>query len=187
MKRGFPTRMVTAALLMAAGVAFMAYPYLTDATYAVSQARLAMAAPSPASAGSTGGQALPAGALARIVISRIDLDAFVLEGTESETLNQAPGHYPETPLPGQDGNVCIAGHRTMYGHPFRRLDEMQPGDEIVIYTTSAKVVYRVTGTTIVDPSEVSVAAPTGDNRLTLTTCNPVGSARQRLVVSAARQ
>ncbi len=95
-----------------------------------------------------------------------------------------PGHYPETPLPGEPGNAAIAGHRTTYGAPFFSLDELGPGDEIVATTYNGRFVFRVIDTTVVAPSEVGVLASTDDTRLTLTTCNPKFSARERLVVSA---
>jgi len=136
------------------------------------------------SAESTDLQPIPEGTVAKLIISKIELDAYVMPGTSPEMINKGPGHYEETPLPGDKGNCAIAGHRTMYGHPFRRLDELEAGDEVVIYTLDKKSVYTTIEKKIVEPTDLTVIAPTEKSRLTLTTCNPVGSARQRLVIVA---
>jgi sortase A len=95
-----------------------------------------------------------------------------------------PGHYTGTSLPGQRGNVSIAGHRTTYGHPFYNLDAVQVGDPIVLTTVQGIFVYDATDTLVVAPDDVRVIANTPTNRLTLTTCNPRYSATTRLVVQA---
>ncbi len=173
-------------LLVATGIGMLAWPHITDFRYISAQRALAAAAEALPTNGSgdTAGEPMPDGAVARIEIPAVGLDAYVLEGTEPSQLDRAPGHYPETPLPGESGNACIAGHRTMHGKPFNRLDELEPGDEIVCVTPAGRFTYRVEGTRIVDPTEVSVAGSTDDDRLTLTTCHPKRSARQRLVVTA---
>ncbi len=120
-------------------------------------------------------------------IERLDLEVVVVEGVGRDDLKKGPGHYPETPLPGQYGNAAIAGHRTTNGSPFGRLDELEIGDEIVVETLAGEFTYRVTTEIVVDPSEVGVLAPPPDPRaaiLTLTTCHPRFSARQRLVIQA---
>jgi sortase A len=117
-------------------------------------------------------------------IPAIDFRAYVLEGTTGSVLAKGPGHYPGTPLPGDSGNSAIAGHRTMHGHPFHDLDLLQPGDEIFTGTAECTAVYRVVEVIIVYPSDTSVVAQTGADRLTLTTCHPKGSASRRLVVVA---
>jgi sortase A len=121
-------------------------------------------------------------ATARIVIPAIGVDKIVVEGVSLADLKKGPGHYPETPLPGQEGNAAIAGHRTTYGAPFHRLDELQPGDEITVTTVQGEFTYEVSETRIVSPSEVEVLEDKGDNRLTLSACHPKYSARQRIVV-----
>lgn len=121
--------------------------------------------------------------VARIEIPAIGVDKTVVQGVEVPELKRAPGHYPDTPLPGQAGNVGIAGHRTTYGAPFGRIDQLEPGDEVTVTTLQGRFTYQVDGTTIVAPSEVSVLDARGDNRLTLTSCHPKYSARQRIVVS----
>jgi sortase A len=121
-------------------------------------------------------------AVAIIKIPRIGVEKAVVEGVGVPDLKKGPGHYPGTPLPGQPGNAAIAGHRTTYGAPFNRIDELQPGDPIIITTRQGRFRYEVMDKKVVRPSDVSVLQPTADNRLTMTTCNPKYSAAQRLVV-----
>jgi sortase A len=120
----------------------------------------------------------------RIQIPAISLDTYIIEGITKADLENGPGHYPSTPLPGQKGNVGIAGHRTTYGHPFGNVDQLHPGDEIDITTVQGHFRYRIFDTIIVDPSDTHVLDYMGDNRLTLTSCNPKYSAAQRIVVQA---
>ena len=127
-----------------------------------------------------------------IEIPAIDLTRVVVEGVSKAELKQGPGHYPGTPLPGQPGNSGIAGHRTTYGAPFNRIDERVPGDEVVLTTPQGRFVYRVVPGPAgggqpwytVDPSDVSVLADVGDDRVTLTACHPKYSAEQRIIVHA---
>jgi sortase A len=123
-------------------------------------------------------------ATARIEIPKIGLNKIVVEGISLPDLKKGPGHYPQTPLPGQQGNAAIAGHRTTYGAPFNRIDELDPGDEIVITTVQGEFTYVVSETLIVTPDRVDVLDDKGDNRLTLSACHPKYSARQRIVVVA---
>ncbi|HEX8803976.1 MAG TPA: class E sortase, partial [Acidimicrobiales bacterium] len=123
-------------------------------------------------------------AVAHLLIPRIGVDKIVVQGVTLDDLKRGPGHYPDTPLPGQPGNAAIAGHRTTYGAPFNRIDELQPGDEILITTVQGSFEYAVTGQQIVSPTQVEVLEQMGDNRLTLTACHPKYSARQRIVVTA---
>lgn len=121
---------------------------------------------------------------ARIVIPKIGVDKIVVQGVALADLKKGPGHYPESPLPGQQGNAAIAGHRTTYGAPFNRIDELVPGDEITVETVQGEFRYVVSEQLIVSPTQVEVLADKGDNRLTLTACHPKYSARQRIVVVA---
>jgi len=127
---------------------------------------------------------LPGDAVARLEIPKIGLEKAVVEGVGVPDLKKGPGHYPGTPLPGQPGNAAIAGHRTTYGAPFWSLDELAPGDEIRATTRQGEFVYRVTGSQVVRPWENQVLRDEPGNVLTLTTCNPRFSARQRLIVKA---
>jgi sortase A len=130
---------------------------------------------------------VPGNAVAIIRIPAIDVDLVVVEGTDAESLKKGPGHYLDTAYPWQDhGRVGIAGHRTTYGAPFWSLDELGPGDRIVLATEYGVFDYRVTGSRIIAPSDGSVLHATTRPTLVLTTCNPRFSAAQRLVVFAER-
>ena len=124
-----------------------------------------------------------------LTIPKIGLNQYVVSGTAAAQLAEGPGHYVGTALPGQAGNVAIAGHRTTNGAPFNRLAELAPGDPIYLTTTwGEKLTYAVSQTPYaVSPSDVAVLDSFGDNRLTLTTCNPEFSVAQRLIVVAHLQ
>jgi sortase A len=124
-------------------------------------------------------------AVAVIRIPKIGLDKAVVQGVGLADLKKGPGHYPTTPMPGQPGNAAIAGHRTTYGAPFFDLNELAAGDPILVTTQQGRFRYEVTGSKVVSPNETSVLDASRDNRLTLTTCNPRFSARERLIVVAA--
>ncbi|WP_116449434.1 class E sortase [Blastococcus litoris] len=140
----------------------------------------------------------------------LDYERVVLEGTEEQQLSQGPGHYTGTAMPGEQGNVSFAGHRVGKGSPFLELDQLVPGDPIVVETSDSWFVYRmlgdvatgdvdadpsgIPGRQIVRPEEVDVISPTPGQAasappsgayLTLTTCHPRYSARQRLIVHAS--
>jgi sortase A len=109
----------------------------------------------------------------------------VVAGTGASSLSKGPGHYDGTALPGEPGTVGIAGHRTTYGAPFRHLDALRRGDPITITMPYGTFTYRVEGTRIVKPSDVSALRAIGRQRLALTACHPLYSAKQRIVVTAA--
>jgi sortase A len=118
-------------------------------------------------------------------VPKIGLNDAIVEGVGETQLEQGPGHYPGTSLPGEPGNVAIAGHRTTYAHPFYNLDALSPGDDIYILTAQGFFHYTVNGSQVVEPTDVAVlAAIPGKSTLTLTTCNPRFSASTRLVVTA---
>jgi sortase A len=119
-----------------------------------------------------------------IRIPVIGINQVVVEGTNTPDLRKGPGHYTGTPLPGQSGNVAIAGHRTTYGHPFYNLDSVKVGDPIVLTTLQGIFVYDTTKTSVVSPSDTQLLDNVIANQLTLTTCNPRFSATTRLVVQA---
>jgi len=127
---------------------------------------------------------LPGDAVAKLEIPAIDVSEYVVEGTDTGDLRKGPGHYPETPLPGERGTSAIAGHRTTYGAPFRRLDDLDPGDRIVLELPGGQISYRIERVTIVDDSDRSVLRTVGHDRLVLTACHPLYSAEQRIVVFA---
>jgi sortase A len=132
-------------------------------------------------------------AIGRIKIDAIDLDVVVVEGTDTASLQKGPGHYtpsdnPDTrevgdgsAFPGQGETVGIAGHRTTYLAPFRRLDELEQGDELVLEMPYATFTYEVEKTDIVEPSEFDVVSDVDYERLVLTACHPLYSAAQRIV------
>ena len=123
-------------------------------------------------------------ALARIEIPAIGVDDIVVAGVTKGDLQKGPGHFPDTPIPGQLGNSAIAGHRTTYGQPFRNVDDLVPGDEIRVTTLNGLFVYSVTGQEIVSPSDYEVVATTDPAaaNLTLVSCHPVFTARERIVI-----
>lgn len=122
--------------------------------------------------------------IGRIGIPAIDLDAVVIQGTETADLQKGPGHYPDSGLPGQGRTVAIAGHRTTYLAPFRNIADIARGDEISLKLPYGTFRYRVTKTDIVDPTDVAVVDDVGSERLVLTACHPLYSAAQRYVVTA---
>lgn len=124
--------------------------------------------------------------VARLEIPAINVDQYVVAGVGVDELQLGPGHFPDTPLPGQLGNAAIAGHRTTYGQPFHDVDQLMPGDEIVATTASGRYVYRVRETLIVEPSDYHVVATTDPTiaELTLTSCHPKWSAAQRIIIHA---
>ena len=117
-------------------------------------------------------------------IPSINLQQYVVSGTDEMSLQFGPGHYMQTNLPNSGGNVGIAGHRTTYGAPFNRLDLLKVGDTIFLNFGGNKYHYEIDEKLIVDANEGEyVLYDRGDDRITLTTCHPKYSARQRLVIS----
>ncbi|MEZ5140109.1 MAG: class E sortase [Acidimicrobiales bacterium] len=120
--------------------------------------------------------------IAEIQIPSIGITRTVVSGISLDQLKRGPGHYPETPLPGQAGNVAIAGHRTTYGQPFHNIDKIEVGDQITFKTLQGTFVYEVTEHLIVSPDQVEVLQDQGDNRITLIACEPKYSAAQRYIL-----
>lgn len=187
------------ALLFLGGAGMFAYPFFTDLyTEQVVQQRLEdeyvriQADVSSVEEWEQNVKGQDGRALTRIIIPKLGVDTLVVEGTSSAALRAGAGHYPDTPLPGQAGNVAIAGHRTTYGKPFNRLDELGPGDEVWLLTPVGDYRYVVgeappgwnANPYITHPKDWSVVKETETPSLTLTTCHPKGSARQRLVLRA---
>jgi sortase A len=126
----------------------------------------------------------PGDPMGRIVMPAIGVSEVFVEGTGAGDLRTGPGHYPATPLPGERGTVAIAGHRTTYGAPFRRIDELDRGDRIELRMPYGRFVYRVERTRIVPPTETSVTARVDHDRLVLSACHPLYSAAKRIIVFA---
>ena len=122
--------------------------------------------------------------LGRLKAPAIGLSTVVVQGTGGGELRTGPGHYPGTALPGQRGTVAIAGHRTTYGAPFRRVDDLRRGDAIELAMPYGRFTYRVERTRIVPPTAVDVVAPVAYDRLVLTACHPLYSAAERIAVFA---
>lgn len=180
---------VTALLVVAAGVS-ASWPFWTDRYQERLQVRLAdeleeqIASPQAVAAFEEG-EVRSGDSLTRLRAPSIGVDVVVVEGTTQEALRAGAGHYPETALPCGAGTVAVAGHRTTFGAPFRRLDEVPVGAEITLETPLGTCTYRVTEPAFsVAPDAVDVVAPAATPRLTLTTCHPEGSARERLVLHA---
>lgn len=173
-------------LLSAAGL--LGYPFYTDLYQGRVQERLDEQLASPEMKRRYQARSVTTGdSLTRIRIPSIGVDTVVVEGTTASALRAGAGHYPDTPLPCERGNVGIAGHRTTYGGPFADLDRLRPGEQIILDTPVGSCVYEVQKDPfIVKPTDMSVVAPSTDATLTLTTCHPKGSARERLIVRAVR-
>ena len=108
----------------------------------------------------------------------------VVEGDDGESLRKGPGHFPKTEWPGEGKTVAVAGHRTTYGAPFKTIDKLERGDEIVLEMPYARFVYRVEREQIVNPDATWVTRDEKDERLVLTACHPLYSAAQRWAVFA---
>jgi sortase A len=124
--------------------------------------------------------------LGQLSIPAIGADWVFVSGIGADELRLGPGHFPDTPLPGEQGNMALAGHRTTHGAPFSRIDEIDPGDEIILTTPTGEHRYISVGTAIVGPadySEISTQWPTIPT-LSLVSCHPKYSTRQRIIVHA---
>ena len=123
-------------------------------------------------------------AVARLVIPRLDVHLFVVEGTDMRDLRIGPGHMEGTAMPGQDGNCVIAGHRDTH---FRPLKDLEKGDDIILQTRNGEYHYKVVKTNVVPPTDTKPLDPTSQPVLHLITCYPfyyIGSAPKRFVVTA---
>jgi sortase A len=122
--------------------------------------------------------------IGEMIVPRLKIKTILVQGESSRILRRAIGHLPETPMPGQPGNVAIAGHRDTF---FRPLRDIQPGDDISIMTPDGELQYQVESTEVVLPDDLRVLIPSQGNTLTLVTCFPfyyVGSAPKRFIVHA---
>jgi sortase A len=120
--------------------------------------------------------------IGRIDIPKLGLSTPLAEGITLNTLDRAPGHWPGSAMPGEIGNVVVAGHRVTHTRPFRHLDRLVPGDEVVFEVDGRRHVYRMTGSEIVQPTGMHIIEQTEARTATLFACHPPGSARQRYVV-----
>jgi sortase A len=121
----------------------------------------------------------------RIEMPTLHRKYVVVQGTDAGTLRKGPGHYPKTNLPGEGGTVAIAGHRTTYLAPFRTVNKLKPGQQIVLDMPYGKFTYAVEKTQIVPPTQVSVVKRVpGAERLVLSACHPLYSASKRIIIFA---
>ena len=118
----------------------------------------------------------------RLTILSANINHYVVFGATNKKLEYGPGYILGTSLPGTGGNFAIAGHRTTYGAPFGNLDRVQVGETIIFQTNTNQYKYQVIEVKIVSPEDNYVLENYGDDRITLTTCHPKFSAKQRLIV-----
>lgn len=117
-----------------------------------------------------------------IAIPKLGVSEPLLEGIRLTTLDNGPGHWPGTAMPGEVGNVVVAAHRTSHGAPFRNIDQLVAGDVVEFDTSAGLTSYTVTGTEIVQPDAMWIVNPTDTPTATLFACHPPGSTRERIVV-----
>lgn len=154
-------------------------PQVTSESVWLSQLR-ALETAAAAFAASVRGK--PGTAIGRIVLPAIGLDVVMVEGVEGRDLREGPGHWPETPFPGQGGHFVVSGHRTTYGAPFLKLNKVVVGDELYLVLPYAVLKYRVTRVIVVSPRDMKDVASFGKEMVSLAACHPLYSARQRIVV-----
>lgn len=183
-RRALPA--LTVALLVAA-VGMLGYPFYTNLYQDRKQTELRSQFASPKLKQAYQNRSLQVGdALTRIKIPKIDVDVVVVEGITAAALRAGAGHYPHSPLPCEAGNVAIAGHRTTYGKPFSNVDRLEPGDAIILETPVGTCTYEVSREPFfTTPRDTTVVAndPTAST-LTLTSCHPKHSAKQRIIIKA---
>jgi sortase A len=190
---------VVTILMAFAGVGLLSYPLVTDIWAKSRQNNLKKEFGSQQAIDQYKRKNIPVGgALTRLVIKKMGgcatcrVNVIVVEGISGNALRAGAGHYPQTQLPGERGNVAIAGHRTGFGEPFRHLDKLKPGDLITLETPVGSYTYEVVrppvdghaNPWITNPDDLSVLAATIDATLTLTTCDPPHTSRDRLIVRA---
>jgi sortase A len=122
-------------------------------------------------------------AIGRVEIPKVGVSQPMFEGNSLDVLANGPGHWPGTPMPGDVGNVVVAGHRVTHTHPFLDIDQLQPGDQVIFTTAAGRFVYAVTQTFIVTPDATWIANPTSDPTITLFACHPKHQKTHRIVVT----
>lgn len=201
--RGVGEALITLGLVVAL---FLVYElWITDIFQARTQSRLhnklaaTWAAPARPAAPAAPPPAAPlhpavGEGFAELHIPRLGADyaPVIVEGVGEAQLQEGPGHYPGTAMPGEIGNFVVSGHRTTYGKPFNELDELRPGDPVVVEVSDRYYVYRMTRSEVVAPTRLDVTYPVPEQAgknptsalMTMTTCNPKYSATTRLIVFA---
>jgi sortase A len=173
-------------VLMLGGVGLFAYPFVTNFYADWRQSKLEAQFHDESTRRAYITRTIrPGEALTQIEIPALDVEAIVVEGTTPSALRAGAGHYQQTSLPCEKGNAAIAGHRTTYSKPFANLQDLADGDEIVVTTPVGRCTYEVVGDPwITHPGDFRVLQPVRGSVLTLTTCDPPGSAERRLIVRA---
>lgn len=178
---------VAAVVLIVAALGMLSFPVLTDFYHDSLQGKLGRELDSSVTRQAYVTNTLSAGeSLTRLQIPKLGVNVVVVQGVDTRSLEAGAGHYPETPLPCQEGDVAVAGHRTTYGKPFANIDRLVPGDRIVLTTPVGSCIYEVAAAPfVVLPTDWQVVANTPDQfELTLTACDPKGSASHRIIVKA---
>jgi sortase A len=140
--------------------------------------------PIPEASPGNGWAPVPIVAIGELSIPKIGLQTAVYEGVQQPVLATGPGHWPGTAAPGGFGNTVIAAHRVTHGGPFRYIDQLVPGDSIVVSSGGATFTYVVTGSSVVSPEDTWIVDQHPGHTLTLFSCHPLGSSAQRYVVTA---
>jgi len=192
---------VLSVLLLVGAVILLGYPVFTNLQHNRLQDRLGSQLASSRLQQAYKDRKIGVGdALTRIKIPAIGVDTVVVEGTTEASLKAGAGHYLNTALPCELGNMGIAGHRTTYGKPFANIDQLKPGDTITLETPVGRCDYEVqkapppfrspanmAASWVVNPNELRVISQDpAKSELTLTTCHPKGSAKERLIIRAKK-
>ena len=177
---------VVSVVLFLGGIGLVGFPFATNMWQGRVQQRLDNQLVSPELQQAYRERKVETGdSLTRIRIPSLGIDTVVVEGVTPSALRAGAGHYPNTALPCETGNVAIAGHRTTFGKPFVNVDQLKSGDMIELATPLGACRYKISREPwVVAPTEMSVLNPSTDKTITLTTCHPKGSAAQRLIVRA---
>ncbi len=178
---------IVSVLLFLGGIGLVGFPFATNMWQGRVQHRLDRQIVSPELQQAYRTRKVETGdSLTRIRIPALGVDTVVVEGVTPSALRAGAGHYPQTALPCEVGNVAIAGHRTTFGKPFANVDQLKTGDTIDLITPVGACTYRISRDPwVVQPTEMSVLDAVGGSKtVTLTTCHPKGSAAQRLIVRA---
>jgi LPXTG-site transpeptidase (sortase) family protein len=155
----------------------------TDPNAAAEAARLAELAAFKAAADAFAAsvEGKPGTPIGRIVVPMIGMDVVMVEGVEGRDLREGPGHWPETPFPGQGGHFIVSGHRSTYGAPFLRLNKVEPGDLIFLVLPYGVAKYEVSRVIVVHPRNMKDVDISPTEKVSLAACHPIYSARQRIV------
>lgn len=179
MRRTLVATLIAPLLLLTAcsGGDEAAAPTTTEAATTTTEVVLPVPLPPPAPRAKE-----PLTELGSLEIPKLKVTEPLLEGISLNTLDRGPGHWPGTAMPGHIGNVVVGGHRTSHSRPFRHIDQLVPGDEVILTTLEGRFVYKVTSTKIVTPDAMWIVDQQPTFTATLFACHPVGSTRERIVV-----